>query len=283
MSMIGKVYGVSMVYNAEDIIEAFINNAVYEGFDGLIILDNFSIDGTQGILDRKVDELAESNFDLYVLYSKQKPFYKAKKMNGLAALANYRAWDTVKIPGWTWIVPMDQDEIWTTDRYKSKTLNLAEFLKLHMGISCFYNYMRNYISTSLDDKKIDNPIERMKYYLPPKDKRQQIKNEKTCYIYHPEHYSPSGHHHLHHRAWGPIRGSRAPWLIIKHYPYRSLEQVKDKYRELYKCVMSQKSRDPHGDRHVIERGRFTDKEFREFWDEYCFSKDPEGEKLIKEA
>ena len=274
-----KVYGICMTYNAGDIVAPLIDSVVTENFDGLVILDNFSSDGTMDILEKKVHELKDSPFDLCVLYDKCRAFFKAKKMNSLAAFANYRAWHTTsRFVGRTWIVPMDQDEIWTT----SNNHKLGDWLSLHLGVVGFWNYMRNYIPTIEDDLKELNPLKRIKYYLPAKDYRQQIKNEKACYIYDPEIYSPSGHHHVIIRSLGQVRVPRATeWLVIKHYPYRSYSQVKEKYTQLYYAIHLQgEGRIADQDRHVDERGSYNETQFKTFWENECISKDPIKEGLL---
>ena len=46
-----KVYGVCMVYNEVDIIGELIANCHKQKFDGLILLDHFSVDGTRGVIE----------------------------------------------------------------------------------------------------------------------------------------------------------------------------------------------------------------------------------------
>lgn len=269
MSTSCKVYAVAMCYNEVDIIEDFVVKIYNEEFDGLILLDHFSDDGTREKLEEMRLKLSSGDFDFQVLYTKERAFNKARKINGLAAYANFSAWQGRN--GRTWIVPMDIDERWETDGATA----LANALKQKISLShSFYNHMHNYVIT---------PNSYRDYYLKPNDSRQQIRNEKCCFVWSPDVWTTSGFHNLFIKG-RQAKVQRASWLVIKHYPYRSYQQVRDKYENLQKAIMLQPHRNPQADRHSVERGSMNEKEFAEFFNLNCFSSHPEEDAgLIKEA
>lgn len=268
-----KAYAVAMCYNEEDIIEDFVRHVAGQQFDGLIVLDHFSDDGTAEILEKTRSALyseGSRNFDFQILYTRERAFNKVGKINGLAALADYRAWRFVRQKYFTWIVPMDCDEFWQTDDGEP----LADRLKLSEK-SCYYNHMRNYIIT---------PDGYRQWYLKGGDKRSQLRNEKCCAVWSEGWWFTSGFHNILHRSAGTIRVNRAPWMLVKHYPYRSYEQVRKKYLNLREAILMQAKRDPLADRHSVERGGMDEAQFGGWFSSNCYSAVPEEDKgLIKEA
>lgn len=259
-----KVYGVCMVYNEVDMLSKLITNCLAQKFDGLIILDHFSNDGSENILNTSITSL-----DFVVLYTKERAFNKVKKINGLAAMAHARAWAGSSFEGVTWIVPMDADEQWRS----SDGIPLGNKLRAVENESIgFYNHMRNFMLT---------PEGFTKYYLVPCDSRKQLRGEKCCFIYKQHRWVTSGFHNILERgevggeAKGQVRPTRAEWLVINHYPYRSLEQVIRKYRNLREAILLQEKRNPDHDKHSVERGGMSDEKILDFFYHSCFVKRPE--------
>lgn len=110
----GKVFGICMVKNEEDVIGHTINYFLTQEFDGFIIADNLSTDNTRNILN----ELAFKNSSIIVVNDNEVGYYQSRKMTGIANMAAEF--------GAEWIVPFDADELWysTTGATVGSTLRL---------------------------------------------------------------------------------------------------------------------------------------------------------------
>lgn len=95
----GTVWGVSMVKNEVDIIEAVVRHMVAQDIDRLLIVDNGSTDGTYELLSTLSEELP-----ITVGRDNEVGYYQSHKMTALASRAR-RA-------GAEWVVPFDADEFW---------------------------------------------------------------------------------------------------------------------------------------------------------------------------
>ena len=198
-----KVYAIAMCYNEIDIIEEFISHVHRQDFDGLILLDHFSNDGTQMQLVKLQDELkADKTFDFQIFYTRNRSFDKVNKINGMAAYAHFVAHSGRK--GDTWIVPMDCDEFWQTDSNTPLAVKLKE--EEAFFYNCFYNHMRNYMNTAVGYDK---------YYLAPSDKRQQLRNEKCCFIWDEDIWATSGYHNLMSKPRFPFQLSEPGDILLE--------------------------------------------------------------------
>lgn len=95
----GSVWGIVMVKNEADVIEAFVTHAFTQGLDCLLIMDNGSSDGTR----EKLNDLS-STHHLLIGEDQEPGYFQAHKMSRLA----WAAWRG----GADWVVPMDADEFW---------------------------------------------------------------------------------------------------------------------------------------------------------------------------
>ena len=271
-----KVYGVCMCYNEADIIGELIANCWKQKFDGLILLDHFSDDGTRGVIE-EAEYISSKGFDFAVYYTGDRAFNKVRKINGLGAMAHARAWEGSDYDGDTWVVPMDVDEEWTTADGKPLGDMLRAAVEEEIG---FYNHMRNFILT---------PQGYRRWYLTACDARKQIRGEKCCYIYRQYRWVTSGFHNVMERGEfngdkvGAVRPTRNSNLVVNHYPYRSFEQVRSKYRNLLEAILLQKRRSPDHDRHSIERGEMSDEDFIDFFYHNCFVENPEDDVNLFDA
>src|SRR5437868_5590671 len=79
----GAVWGVAMVKNEADLLEASVRHQFDQGIDAMIISDNGSTDGTMGILERLARELP-----LYIARDSLLRFEQAAKMTRLAGASH---------------------------------------------------------------------------------------------------------------------------------------------------------------------------------------------------
>jgi hypothetical protein len=109
---IGEVWGIAMVRDEIDVINATVDHLFDQGVDRLLVADNGSVDGTRELLEQrsKDDERVVVGVDPVV------PYYQAEKMTWLA----HRAWRA----GADWVIPFDADEWWFAE-----TGGLAEHLR----------------------------------------------------------------------------------------------------------------------------------------------------------
>nr|NLI51666.1 glycosyltransferase family 2 protein [Propionibacterium sp.] len=96
----GEVWGVSLVRDEGDVIEATVRHLFGQGVDHLLIADNGSHDGTLELLRRLSAELPR----LHVALDREPAYLQSEKMTWLA----HHAWRA----GADWIVPFDADEFW---------------------------------------------------------------------------------------------------------------------------------------------------------------------------
>lgn len=100
----GEVWGVTMVRNELDVIEASIRHLFEQGVDHVLVADNLSTDGT----DRLLDELARRDPRVHVARDREPTYYQSEKITLLARAARRAGAD--------WIVPFDADEFWFAEQ-----------------------------------------------------------------------------------------------------------------------------------------------------------------------
>jgi glycosyltransferase involved in cell wall biosynthesis len=197
-----KVWAVSMMRDEEDIVGQTIRQLVDEGVDGIIVANNRSVDNT-GVLLEELQGILP--IPLVLKVDDEPGYYQAAKMGALAAEAHEYGAD--------WIVPFDADEIWYANGDR-----LAEELRLvPRGIEAVSVPMYNHFRTALDSAD-PRPVVSMMYRA---DERNQL--NKVAYRWSPSAQIWPGNH-------GVSIDGRAPFtekspLMIRHFPYRSPEQM----------------------------------------------------------
>jgi len=203
--------GVTMVRDEADIIEPVLRHMATQ-VDALIVANNRSVDGTSDILFNLQIEWADT-FPLFVIFDDEVGYEQSRKMTKMAHDAN-QMW------GADWIVPFDADEIWYSPRTR-----LADFLGEQMpaDIDIVKANLYDHVCTGSDDPTDRNPISRIEWrrdYAAPLP--------KVACRYTPDLVIGMGNHEAWHADGKAIVAAHG--LAIRHFPYRSVEQIIRKVR-----------------------------------------------------
>lgn len=200
--------GITMVRDEADIIEHVIRHMKTQ-VDAIVVANNRSVDGTNDILfDLQVED---PDYPLIVHFDEEVGYQQSRKMTSLANFAFVEF-------GATWIVPFDADEIWYAPNG-----TVASFLAaapIHVGIVECNLY--DHVATAFDDDLERNPIARLHWrrdYAAPLP--------KVACRWHPSMEIGMGNHDV---AYQKQPGTWDQRMAIRHFPYRSPEQVVRKIR-----------------------------------------------------
>ena len=190
------VFAVAMCKDEADIIEGTVRR-MRERVDHVVVADNGSTDGTREILD--------SLDGVEVLVDHDPGYYQSRKMSALAEHA--------RLAGADWVVPFDADEVWLGREWSiSDTLAAvpAEALIAQARIL-------DHVATAVDPD--GPPIERMRWR-----RDQQLPLPKVACRAVPGLVIHQGNH------GATFPGVDCPLTVthlleIRHYPYRSPEQM----------------------------------------------------------
>jgi len=191
----GSVWGICLAKNEADIIEHTVRHFLNQGLDGLIVVDNGSSDSTVDVLRK----LASEDDRLFVGEDLEPAFHQGRKTSYLAHLA-WRA-------GADWIVPFDADEQWFAPE-----VSLPDFLRSSQAdvVACaMYNV---YPATA--DKTLDlSSAHTLRMESLPTNWA------KIAFHARPWVWVREGNHEVRYR------GTRGAGLKLRHFQYRSPEQV----------------------------------------------------------
>lgn len=96
----GEVWGVTMVRDEADILEATLTHLLTQDVDHLLVADNGSVDGTLEL----VEAMSLRDSRIHVAYDREPAYYQGEKMSLLVRAASRAGADLV--------VPFDADEFW---------------------------------------------------------------------------------------------------------------------------------------------------------------------------
>jgi glycosyltransferase involved in cell wall biosynthesis len=200
------------VKDENDVIGVLLRRIFEEGFDGILIADNGSTDGT-----RETIELFAQRKGVHVVIvdDPEVGYYQADKMTTLANRAHVE-FDA------TWVVPVDADEVWFNNGDR-----LAHYLR-----ESEYTFvdvpMFDHIPTAIDRYEGETPFHTMVY-------RRAAPNPftKVAVRWEVGFRLTQGNHGVdfaspEHRASFSMATSTT--LEIRHFPYRSFEQFLRKVR-----------------------------------------------------
>lgn len=242
------VTAIGMVKDEADIIEASVENMLFHA-DRVIVADNGSTDGTR--------EFLESS-DAEVVSDREVGYYQSLKMSSLAARA--------REDGADWVIPFDADEIWTArERIADLLVGLPpEALIAEAAII-------DHVATGAD--AVGPPAEVMEHrraaVLPLRKVACRAVNDLVI---------EQGNH------GAKFPGIKTPLTVtgqitIRHFPYRSPEQMISKARNGAKAYAATDLPEAIG-KHWRDYGKLSDAEIEEVFRKWFWIADPENDPTV---
>jgi hypothetical protein len=223
-----------MVRDEIDIIGFTISHLISQGVDRVLVADNNSSDGTSDLLAG-----LSMSLPVTVIADREPGYYQAWKMTRLARYA--------ACSGAEWIIPFDADELWGAPGTR-----LRDFLS-NTEFQVVKGWMMDYVPHSIDDNNEPNPYRRIRHRLADKP---HIK--KVVFRAHSMARIAAGNHEVRHP--GQVGGG----LEIRHFPYRSSEQLRKKVDEGTKALAATDYLEKIG-AHWRLGAQMTDKELTEMY------------------
>lgn len=202
-----RVVGVTMVRDEEDIVEHSVENMLAQ-VDAVIVADNLSTDSTPEILR----ELQRRHAGRMTIAVDSDPAYlQSAKMSQLAQLAR-------GAHGAEWLVPFDADELWYCPFGRIADV-LAEVPDPYFVVPA---QLFDHVASGADSDEAD-PTARIEWRRPtPAPLPKVAARWRDDLVIH------QGNHGAHYHAFVP--GPFDPILVVRHFPYRSVEQFLRKVR-----------------------------------------------------
>lgn len=195
-----STWGIATVKDEVDVIAGTLRHMADE-VDELLVLDNGSIDGTREVLaDLKAD------LPLTIVDDPELGYWQSTRMSRLAATAAER--------GAEWIVPFDADELWVAPW--GRIADVVEVVTQPVVTAVLLNHF----STAIDPDDPD-PFRRMVWR-----QAQSSSLPKVAFRWE----SGAVIHQGNHGVTLPDGRGSVPGLEIRHFPYRSAEQMVRKAR-----------------------------------------------------
>lgn len=209
-----KIFSISMVKNEVDIIETFIRYHV-SIFDGMVILDNGSTDGTVDVISKLINE----GLPVYLSFD----YNPAYNQSEITTTLFYKTVDEF-YPDF--ILPLDVDEFITSPNHT----NLRYFLdnKLSEDGLSFLSWI-SYVPSESDNQSEENFLKRIGHRRNEQGVRVEkvvipvvvgVKNKIKI---------KQGNHDLEVIDGVVFEKKHINDIGLAHYPIRSLEQAKSKY------------------------------------------------------
>lgn len=233
------VVGISMVKDEADIIEATVRHMA-EQCDAVWVWDNGSTDGTCEMLETLPCSLA---------FDDDPAHYQSDKMS------RYAEW--VRVQGADWVVPFDADERWITDGQRVADL----LMSLPDEAMVCEAAVLNHVATG------DSEM--------PWRRREQLPLRKVACRAREGLVIGEGNHSAHYPDLDvPLAVTGR--LEVRHYPYRSAEQMIRKARNGAAALAATNLPERIG-KHWRDYGRLTDEQLTDAFYKHFHSADPKND------
>ena len=196
------VVAVTMVRDEADVIGSTVAHMLAQ-VDAVVVADNLSDDETPDVLA----ELKAEHGDRLVVVDDDDPAYEqSRKMTHLARFG--AEWFEAE-----WVVPFDADEWWYSPHHDRLADALATVAaRWHVVPAELFDH----VATGLDPDEV-NPVRRLGWR-----RRAPGPLPKVAARYRPDLVIEQGNHGAHYEEFQPA--AIPPALIVRHFPYRSVEQ-----------------------------------------------------------
>lgn len=204
--MAARTVAVAMVRDEEDVVRSTVGHMLAQ-VDAVIVADNLSTDGTRAILD----ELAARSAGRLLVVDDPEPAYRqSEKMTALALRARLDL-------GADWIVPFDADEVWYSPFGRiADVLGDVAPQWLITPAPLF-----DHVATAEDPLELD-PVVRLGWR-----RRERNFLPKVAARWRADLVIEQGNHGASYSGRGTVFDEL---LVVRHFPYRSPEQLVRKVR-----------------------------------------------------
>jgi hypothetical protein len=204
-----RTAGITMVRDEADVIAATIRHMARE-VDFLFVADNRSVDGTSDLLE---DLRREVRVPMLVGRDNVVGYQQSHKMSALARIAH-------EMVGAEWIVPFDADEIW----YCSPSIPISDYLEaVPDDVDIVEARLFDHVCSGADDPDEPDPVKRIQWR-----RHQPAILPKVACRFRPGLVIEMGNHGARYEDREAVTWDRM--LAIRHFPYRSVEQIVRKIR-----------------------------------------------------
>lgn len=194
------IVGIAMVKDEADIIARSVGNMLTQ-VDRVIVADNGSTDGTREIL---------AELDVTLINDPEPAYYQSAKMTKLAQKAGQM--------GARWVVPFDADELWYSPFGTIKDVLNAIPANWRVASAQLYDH----VATAVDPHEALDPVARISWR-----RVDPLPLPKVAARFHPDLIIHQGNHGA---SYTYEPGVLPGQLVVRHFPYRSVEQFIRKVR-----------------------------------------------------
>lgn len=252
-----KTVAISMVRDEADIIGPIIRHMATQ-VDAIIVADNGSVDGTRVMLRDLSRELGQSGFVLTLVDDTEIGYTQSAKMTALALRARLEL-------GADWIVPFDADELWYSP--DGRIGDLLVGVQAHLVAASLFDH----VCTGQDGPGNDATVT-MRYRKIVRAPLPKVacRWEESLTIGMGNHDASYDHQ---------FTSTRVPRIEIRHFPYRSAEQVIRKIRNGAQAYAATDLPEMYG-AHWRQWGRILDEQGPEaiaaLFRQWHYREDPDG-------
>lgn len=242
-----RTVSISMCKDEVDIVEDCLRRMAVH-VDRLVVADNGSTDGTRELLHELANDLP-----LTVLDDPEVGYWQSRKMSALARQA--------VAFGAEWVIPHDMDEVWY-----SPFGRLGDVLAEQDGNAIATADLYDHVPSAVDAD--GSPVERIGWR-----RREKAPLPKAACRPRPSVTIHQGNHGADYG--GTINGL----LVVRHYPYRSVEQMISKARN-GAAAYAATDLPEHVGQHWRDYGRLSNEQIGEAFRKYFWSASPETDPTL---